>query len=137
MTELMLSRTLSVAIACPPEVVYGYLANPEHLPRWATSFCRAVRREGTEWVMDTVDGPATIRFEPANALGVLDHVVTPAPGLAIYVPMRVLANGGGSTVLLTLFQRPEMSAAEFAEDMAMVERDLATLKRVLEQGGGA
>lgn len=135
MTELMLSRTIGVAIACAPDVVYAYVANPENLPQWATTFCRAARREGAAWVLETVDGPATIRFEPTNALGVLDHVVTPAPGVDIYVPMRVLANGAGSTVLLTLFQRPEMSAAEMAEDIGLVERDLAHLKRQLEQGG--
>jgi hypothetical protein len=46
--------------------------------------------------------------------------------------MRVLSNGSGSEVVFTLFQLPEMSDEQFAEDTAMVERDLKTLKNVLE-----
>lgn len=137
MTDLMLSRSLSVAIACAPATVYAFVANPETWPRWATAFCRAVQPEGADWVLDTPDGPALLRLQPRNELGVLDHWVRPAPGPEIYVPMRVVANGDGSTVLMTLFQRPEMSAAELAEDIGLVERDLANLKRLLEHGAGA
>lgn len=82
--------------------------------------------------METPQGPVTMRFIERNALGVLDHYVTPAPGVEVYVPMRVLANGTGSEVLLTVFRLPEMSEEQYAEDVALVERDLSTLKRVLE-----
>ncbi|MEX2622340.1 MAG: hypothetical protein WD651_01275 [Acidimicrobiia bacterium] len=56
------------------------------------------------------------------------------PDLAveIYVPMRVILNGEGSEVLFTLFQAPDMSDDVAAGDAKQVERDLATLKVVLE-----
>ena len=47
-------------------------------------------------------------------------------------PMRVLPNGDGSEFVFTLFRRPGMSPAEFAEDRTAVERDLRTLKGLLE-----
>jgi hypothetical protein len=75
-----------------------------------------------------------IRFAERNDYGVLDHFVTPAPGMEIYVPMRVLPNGSGSEVVFTLFRMPEMSEEEFARDAGMVERDLRVLKSVLEKG---
>jgi hypothetical protein len=62
----------------------------------------------------------------------LDHYVTPAPELEVYVPMRVLPNGSGSEVFFTLFRSTDMSDEKFAEDVGMVERDLKTLKNVLE-----
>jgi hypothetical protein len=74
-----------------------------------------------------------LRFVEHNDLGVLDHYVSPAPGVEAYVPMRVLPNGSGSEVLFTLFQLPGMSDEKYAEDAGLVTRDLQTLKRVLER----
>lgn len=74
-----------------------------------------------------------IRFAEKNDFGVLDHYVTPAQGVEVYVPMRVVPNGSGSEVIFTLFKTPEMSDKQFAEDAGMVERDLKTLKSVLEK----
>jgi hypothetical protein len=49
--------------------------------------------------------------------------------------MRVVTNGTGSEVLFTMFQLPGMSDHQFAEDVAMVARDLQSLKVVLEARG--
>jgi hypothetical protein len=54
----------------------------------------------------------------------------------IYVPMRVVANGGDSEVMLTLFQRADMSDDVYAQDIRWVEQDLRTLKGILEDGKG-
>jgi uncharacterized protein YndB with AHSA1/START domain len=126
------AHLLSVSIARPPAEVYDFVVNPANLPRWATAFCRAVRQDGANWIIETPQGPVKIRFVARNELGVLDHYVEPAPGLETYVPLRVVANGSGSEVIFTLFRTPEMTDAKLAEDMSWVERDLATLKRVLE-----
>lgn len=126
------ARTLSVSIECPPGRVYEFVSNPENLPRWAAGLGRSVRRSDGDWIVETPDGPMRIRFAGRNELGVLDHYVTPAPGLEIPGPMRVVPNGTGSEVLFTLFQCPEMSEEKFAEDISLVERDLRTLKRLLE-----
>jgi hypothetical protein len=45
--------------------------------------------------------------------------------------MRVVPNAAGSEVVFTLFQRPEVSEAEFARDAATVTKDLRALKTVL------
>ena len=127
------SRVLTVAIARPPVEVYEFASNPANMPRWATAFCKSVRAEGGAWIMDTPQGPVKIRFVPKNDLGVLDHHVEVAPGVEIYVPMRVVANGSGSEVLFTLFRTPDMTDEKLAGDVALVERDLRTLKQVLER----
>lgn len=74
-----------------------------------------------------------VRFVEKNDLGVLDHYVDPAPGVEVYVPMRVLSNGSGSEVIFTLFRLPDMSEEKYAEDVGLVEQDLRTLKNVLER----
>lgn len=48
--------------------------------------------------------------------------------------MRVVANGSGSEVIFTLFRQPGMSDEQVTEDAAWVERDLGTLKNILEGG---
>ncbi|MGQ0657800.1 MAG: hypothetical protein ACT4NU_06855 [Chromatiales bacterium] len=85
-----------------------------------------------KWIVETPDGPMRIKFAQQNEFGVLDHCVSLAPGLEISIPMRVVPNGSGSEVMLTLFQLPDMSDEKYAEDIGLVERDLRTLKSVLE-----
>ena len=126
------SRQLCIAIDCPPETVYAFVRNPENLPRWAAGLGKAVLKSGCGWKVETPQGMMGLRFAPDNDFGVLDHYVKPADGAEIYVPMRVVENGAGSEVLFTLFRQPEMTDAEFGADCALVGRDLAALKKVLE-----
>jgi len=132
MTGTFAARTLTVTIDCHPDQLYGFVSNPENLLQWATAFAKSVRKSNSDWFVETAQGPVTVRFTPRNTLGVLDHYVTPAPGDEIYVPMRVLANGSGSEVLFTLFRLPDMSDEAFTADAGMVERDLGTLKDLME-----
>ena len=67
-----------------------------------------------------------------ECFGVLDQYVAPAPEMEVYVPMRVQRNGSGSEVIFTLFWLPGMTGEQFVEGVGMVERDLKTLKDVLE-----
>lgn len=133
MASVVKSKTLSVSIECPPGRVYEFVSNPENLPKWATAFCRSVRESAGEWIMETPDGPMTIKFVGRNDFGVLDHTVTVKPGVKILNPMRVVPNGSGSEIIFTVFQSPGVSNEAFAKDAGMVEGDLRTLKTVLEE----
>jgi hypothetical protein len=132
MSNTFTARTLSVSIDCPPDQVYGFVSNPENFPRWATTFCRSIRRADSGWIVEMPQGQVNVRFVPRNTMGVMDHFVTPAPGVEIYVPMRIVSNGSGSEDIFTLFRMPGMTDEEFTADAGMVERDLATLKKVME-----
>jgi hypothetical protein len=133
MPALMPSRTVSVSIARPSNEVHAFIVAPENLPRWAAGLAQSVSRSGDGWVVKTPDGPMGISFAPPNAFGVADHRVTVRPGLEVLNPMRVLPNGEGSEVLFTVFQLPGVPDEAFMADVAAVERDLNTLKRVLEE----
>lgn len=129
----MQSKTLTIFIDRPPNKVYAFVSDLSKMPLWAKTFCRSIRKEVGDWVMQTDQGELMIRIAPRNELGILDHYVIPAPGVEIFVPMRVVANGEGSEVVFTLFQQPGMTKDRFAADGEMVRRDLNTLKSVLEQ----
>lgn len=126
------SETLTVDISRPAAEVYHFASNPENMPDWAAAFVESVEKLEGDWIATTPNGQVKIRFVEQNPYGILDHYVTVAPGQEIHVPMRVIPNGSGSQVLFTLFRQAGMTDQRFADDRAMVERDLQTLKRVLE-----
>ncbi len=129
---MLFSKTLNVSIACPPTKVYEFVRDARNLPQWAPAFCKSVRPAGDNWTVVTPQGPVGLRFVGRNALGVLDHYVSPAPDVEIYVPMRVVPNETGSEVLFTLFRMAGVAETAFEEDAGFVQQDLDTLKRVLE-----
>lgn len=133
---MMKSRTITCSIDRPLAAVYEFASNPENLPQWVQSFCLSVKKSGDDWQMETPTGWVGIRFVPGSEFGVLDHVVTLPNGKSILNAMRVVANGEGSEVMFTLFQLPDMSIEQFAEDARMVEADLQSLKAALEGSQG-
>jgi uncharacterized protein YndB with AHSA1/START domain len=126
------ARTVSVSVDRSPADVYEYAADPRNLPRW--SFIEAVApSDDGRWEATVPGGGRSLfTFAPPNELGVLDHDVVVSEEHVVHVPMRVVANQGGSEVLFTAYRQPGMSDADFAADIAAVEKDLATLKTVLE-----
>jgi hypothetical protein len=132
MSQTLKATTVSVSIERPPGEVYGFIANPENLPKWASGLGGRVVQSGSDWIVETPDGPTRIAFVEPNTFGVLDHTVYLSPDQAILVPIRVVPNSSGSEVMLTVFRLSDMSDEEYARDIGVVERDLETLKRILE-----
>jgi hypothetical protein len=126
------ARTLSVSIDRDWREVYEYASQPQNLRHWASGLGSDLVPSGAEWTARGPEGPIRICFSAPNDLGVLDHVVTVAPGVEILVPIRVMANGDGSEVVLTLFRQPGMSDEKFAADADWVKRDLEKLKALIE-----
>jgi hypothetical protein len=116
--------------------VYQFAVQPENLPRWAVGLGKSFRpqSDGSGIAEGGPVGSATVRFVQENQLGVLDHDVTVPTGETIHNPIRVIPNGRGSEVVFTLFRRPGVSGAQFAQDANAVEKDLRTLKQLLEAG---
>ena len=127
-----LVRRLSVAIDRPAKEAYAFLSQPHNFPKWASGLAGSLRREDDQWIAETPEGRAVVRFSEPNSHGVLDHSVTLPRGVTVYVPLRVVASGSGCELVLTLFRQPHMSDEQFAADEAWVRRDLAAAKRLLE-----
>ena len=126
------SRIISISIAKNWKAVYEAIWRPEDFPNWASGLSSAqLTKEGEIWQGKGPEGPITIRFTPHNELGVMDHYVGTGTGPEIYVPLRVIENGEGAEVQLTLFRQPSMSDEQFAADAEMVGRDLLALKQLL------
>ncbi|TFV60705.1 SRPBCC family protein [Mycobacterium sp. PS03-16] len=130
------SRHLSVWIDAAPDVVYDFAADPATWPRWAAGLAAGGLRQSAEgWVADSPMGPVTVEFAPANAFGVLDHLVRLPSGEAVYNPLRVVPAGPGERrceVVFSLRRRAGMTDAEFEADATAVAADLEALRRLVE-----
>ncbi len=125
-------RNLSVSINRDARDVYNFVCVPENFPRWASGLGKSLKRVNGEWVAETPGGPVQVRFTERNEFGILDHWVSPKPGLQIYIPMRVIPNGSGCELTFALFRLPDMSDEQFAADAEWVMHDLNSLKNLLE-----
>jgi hypothetical protein len=126
------ARNLSVYINRNAREVYDFVSIPENLRLWASGLGKSLRPAHGEWIAETPEGPVKIRFSERNEFGILDHWVSPKPGVQIYIPMRVVPNGAGSELIFTLLRLPGMSDDKFAADTEWVMRDLDALKYLLE-----
>jgi hypothetical protein len=125
-------RRVAVAIDRPAAEAYDVLSAPENFPKWASGLAASMRNVGDDWIADTPEGRAVVRFSERNAYGVLDHSVTLPRGITVYVPLRIVAKESGCELVLTLFRQPGMSDERFAADAQWVMRDLDAAKRLLE-----
>ncbi|MDB5648949.1 MAG: hypothetical protein JWL62_469 [Hyphomicrobiales bacterium] len=124
--------TLSISIERPWQDVYEAIWQPLDFPKWASGLSAArLRLDNGQWLADGPDGPVKLRFTSHNAFGIMDHWVDPGLGSEIYVPMRVVANGDGAEVSLTLFRQPGMTEEQLSADAEWMQGDLQALKQML------
>jgi hypothetical protein len=122
-----------VTVDCPYDAAYAFLREPTNFPAWASGLGAGLERRDGRWLVDAPQGRLEVRFSEPNAHGVLDHWVHLMDGEVLYIPLRVIASGDGCLVSLTLFKKPATSAEELARDKGWVERDLHSLKVLLER----
>lgn len=126
---------LSVTIDRPWREVYEAFWRPADFQRWASGLSEfALRQDGDSWVGTGAEGGIRVFFTDHNEFGVMDHRVIPDGAGAVHVPLRVIANGEGAEVQLTLFRQPGMDDETFARDRRWIRSDLARLKALAERG---
>ena len=107
-----------MSIERPPAQVYAFAIKQENLARWASGLANFSGK---------------LRFAEENTFGVLDHDVVLDSGTTFHNPMRVVANEAGSEVVFTVLRQPDTSDEQLAADADTVQRDLLTLKRLVEE----
>jgi hypothetical protein len=129
------SVTKTVTIERPVPDVYAFLADAANWPAWAIVNIKAIEPadEPDWWLMTTPQGPARLRIRGNAELGILDHEYLDDQA-SWQVPARVVANGTGTEFMITFFQPPAFTDTFFDEQIALVDTELATLKRILETG---
>lgn len=129
------TQILHISIKRSFSDVYAYLSNAKNFPTWAAGLGSSFKETSKEntWSITTANGPATVRFVEKNTFGIVDHYVNTPDGQEVYIPLRVIQNNTGSEVIFTLFRLPGVTDEQFKKDREAVQKDLNTLKQVLEK----
>jgi hypothetical protein len=127
------TRHVTVRIEAPADRVAAYIRDPALLPTWAAGLAGGIVEEDGHWYADSPMGRVEVAFVADNDLGVCDHAVTLPDGGVTLNPVRVLADGDACDVVFTLRPGADTTVAAFEADRAAIERDLASLKALLEK----
>ena len=133
----MNSKTHVVELEVPAEQAHRFLAQIDNLPRWATVFCRALKKspDGRHRI-DTPQGEMLFRISADPQSGAVDMFGGPSEDRMTYWPARVVRLGPTqSAFLFTMFQWPGMSGESFEGQSRALAAELQNVKRVLENVG--
>jgi hypothetical protein len=129
----MPARIIHISIERDWREVARFLFDHKNMSQWAAGLGSGLEPRGDHWVADGGPiGEVQVRFAPANDFGVADHDVTFPDGTMVQNALRVVPNSDGAEVMFTLLRRPSVSDADFEADAAYVQKDLETLKSILE-----
>ena len=126
------SKIVSVLVEAPHEQIYEFARSMENLPQWASGLAGGVQEINGEWFADSPMGRVKVAMAPPNPFGVLDHDVTLPDGTTVLNALRVSPAGDGSVLTFVVLRMPGVDAQAFAADVANVEKDLRTLKALME-----
>jgi hypothetical protein len=133
MKKIARSAMKSVDIQASPEKAFAFLANPMNWPQYAVVNLRSVSRGQDGWFHAvTKFGEGALKVRAVKELGVFDHVWKD-PQATWQVYSRVVPNGDGATVMMSLFQPAVMSDQQFDEAMNQMDTEMKKLKEILEQ----
>lgn len=126
------SITKTITIDAPKDRVFEFLADAANWSKWAIVNVRSIKRvDDGWWEMETPMGEAMLRIRPNADLGVLDHDFS-APDVNWTVPARIVPNGHGCEFMITFFQPPSFTKEFFEEQAALVDKELAQLRSLME-----
>ena len=112
----MNSSTHTFELTAPKGRVFDFLSKIENLPKWATAFCKELKRvEGDRYKVVTPQGEIFFRINADARTGVVDMFGGPADEQMAYWPTRVVERGAGSLFIFTAYQYPGISDTDFAK----------------------
>ncbi len=129
---VMKSYTQAITIQVSPKKLYHFLSNPANLPQWAV-FCHGISLQGADWITQTDFGPAKIRFDTHENLGIVDFYLSVTPGLEMPSYSRILPNENGAEYLFIHLQPTDISDEDYAKIVATIDQELLQLKQLMEQ----
>lgn len=127
----MRSNTQHITINVDRRTLFEFLADPNNLPRWAVGFCRAIRRDGDHWFVQTSQGEVAVRYVTHADLGVVDFYLSPAPGIEVDAFSRIVPNGDGAEYVFTQFQAPGMPDEAFEAQVSALKEELVVLRALM------
>jgi hypothetical protein len=125
-----MAQTRSISIAATPTTVHGYVADPHHLPAWAPAFAAGIRPSGEHWKVTQGETEVDISILADPERRTIDIVSANDRNRGAF--LRVLPNGDGSELLMTLFFPPDTPRDAIDAQMATVDAELAAVRHTCQ-----
>jgi len=123
-------RTVTAVVDAPRERVFGYLADIENLPKWATEFARELKHEDGRAKVVNGLGEFFFSIDADEGTGVIDMYAGPSDDELALFPTRVVPlPGGRSAYTFTMFRGPEMPRELFESQYASLAREFENIRR--------
>lgn len=130
---LLPSKVITQSINTPVQKLYDRFWKPEAFAEWASGLTKTgLQKDDKGWKFQGPPGECRMTFTEYNKFGVMDHTVDVAGKQFVFAPMRVVSNGNGCDVQVTLFRQPEMDDERYQQDQELVAKDLLALKKLAE-----
>ena len=130
------STVITQSINCPARDLYNRFWKPESFAEWASgpkSFGLQKDDLGWKFINPPTQAEFRMTFTEYNTLFVMDHTVEVDGKQVVFAPMRVVPNGDGCDVQVTLFRQPCVDDERFEQDQMQIGKDLAALKTLAER----
>jgi hypothetical protein len=94
---------------------------------------KAIEHAADGWVVTTATGDRVgicVVSDPEH--GIVDYVMSPAPGVEVAARTRVVAANEGALYTFAMLQSPGMADAVFDQQVSELQRELTVLKAHVE-----
>ena len=123
-------HTVTTTFGAPREEVFGYLADIERLPEWATEFARELKLVDGRYTVVNGLGEFLFELHADVTTGVIDMLAGPDEDHLLCFPTRVVTTPTcGSAFTFTMFQAPGQPDEQFASQHASLLRELDNLEQ--------
>jgi len=127
----MQTSTHTLPLAATKAAAFAFLADIQNLPKWATQFCRSLRRDPEgRWIVETPHGEILFRIAADPETGVIDMFGGVSESEMAYWPARVVERPGhGSLFIFTALQYPGVSDAAFKAQCEGLAHEFPQIER--------
>jgi hypothetical protein len=121
------TSTHTLPLSAPKESAFAFLSDIENLPKWATMFCKELKKDAQgKYKIVTPDGEIFFRIAADERTGTIDMFGGPSEEQMAYWPARVVERpGAGCLFIFTSMQYPDMSDEVFAMQCEGLKQEFA------------
>ena len=123
----MKTNTHTLPLSASKAKAFAFLADIENLPKWATMFCKELKKDaqGKHKVV-TPGGEIFFRIAADEKTGTIDMFGGPTEDQMAYWPARLVERpGAGSLFIFTSMQYPGMTDEVFAMQCESLKQEFA------------
>jgi hypothetical protein len=129
----MNSKTITLTLNTSKSDVFSFISKIENLPKWATEFCRELKKVGGKYkvVSCNPDAPELFfRIQSDPKTGVIDMFAGPTEEQMSIFPTRVVElSENASVYIFTMFQMPGMSDELFNAQYNSLIKEFGNIHR--------